>query len=582
MKSKKFPVGEYLPTNKANIESDLEHNSELNKSDQRPKCLINCKCEISDVELVVIQIEGQQIDLTSDYTDWCNIGFGFADSLGEEGRDFFHRVSKFHEHYNHEECEKQYNNCLNSKGSGVTVGTFFHMAKERGIQIKILMKSEENSNKSITPTLPNDLYSNLPKLLQETSALFKDGTEKDVYLIGALGVLSGCLPNIHGIYFDEPITTHIYTFIVAPAGSGKGKMKWAKYLGQLIHDSFINCSKEEKELFNYKMDEYNNMSKVERKTAEKPMEPAQRMFYIPANCSSSAFIQALADNEFNGVIFESEADTLTGTFKQEWGNFSDVLRKAFHHESTSMFRRKDNEFIEIEDPHLAIVLSGTPKQVSSMMPDTENGLFSRFLYYFFEDDSEFKNPFTNHSEINYTEFFVQKGRSVFDLYEQLNNLSKPIVFQLTQEQAYKFTSSFSAMLDRTKCLIGRDLDANCKRLGLITFRIAMILSVLRILEDGECPEELLCSNIDFDVALSIATTLDKHAIAIYQDQPNNAFKGLKNSFFEVLPDEFNRQIYLKASAELEIKPKTAEKYISDFCKKGLLSHDHNKYVKITK
>ena len=44
-----------------------------------------------------------------------------------------------------------------------------------------------------------------------------------------------------------------------------------------------------------------------------------------------------------------------------------------------------------------------------MMPDTENGLFSRFLYYAFEDDGDFKNPFVSHRQLDYIEFFNGQG-----------------------------------------------------------------------------------------------------------------------------------------------------------------------------
>lgn len=85
-----------------------------------------------------------------------------------------------------------------------------------------------------------------------------------------------------------------------------------------------------------------------------PANLSTKCSLILANSSASAFIQTLADTDFIAMIFETEADTLSGTFKQEWGNFSDVLRKAFHHERTSLFRRKDLEFIDIKDPHLAL------------------------------------------------------------------------------------------------------------------------------------------------------------------------------------------------------------------------------------
>jgi hypothetical protein len=430
-----------------------------------------------------------------------------------------------------------------------------------------------------TPQLPAGIYENLPGILRESTDLFQDAIEKDVFLVGALAVLSGCLPNIEGIYFDEPHTAHLFAFITAPAGAGKGKMKWARYFGQTIHEYLVERSRTAREAYYVCMERYNNLDRRERLNEDKPAEPPRKMFFIPANSSSSAFIQALADNEFTGVIFETEADTLANTFKQEWGNFSDVLRKAFHHESTSLFRRKDNEFIEVENPHLAIGLSGTPRQVHNMMPDVENGLFSRFLYYAFEDNSEFKNPFVSHQSIDWIGFFKVQGRRIFNLYKQLNCLKQPISFSLTHDQGRNFTEQFDLMLKRSKLLLGNDFDANTKRLGLITFRIAMILSALRIFEEGEFNNQIVCNDTDFSTALTIATTLEKHAIAVYQNLPSNELKGVKQNFYEALPDCFDRQTYLKVAAEIGIKPKNAEKYISLFKQKAL-RHDKHRYTKI--
>ncbi len=61
--------------------------------------------------------------------------------------------------------------------------------------------------------------------------------------------------------------------------------------------------------------------------------------------------------------------------------------------------------------------------------------------------------------------------------------------------------------------------------------------------------------------------------------PNNELKGVKQKFYEALPGQFDRQTYLQVAENLEIKPKTAEKYISQF-KKNLLHHEHNSYSKV--
>ncbi len=374
----------------------------------------------------------------------------------------------------------------------------------------------------------------------------------------------------------------MFVFITAPAGSGKSNMEWSKYFGQTIHDAIISNSKLQKEDYKSELEQYNSRTRKEKAEIPKPEEPPYKMFFIPANCSASAFVQTMNDNNFQGIIFETEADTLANSFKQEWGNFSDVLRKAFHHESTTMKRRSENETIEIKDPHLAIVLSGTPKQVHNLMPDVENGLFSRFLYYAFEDDCDFKNPFISYSSVNYVDFFNNKGQQISDLYNLLSNLQLPITFEFLETQKTEFTQIFNEMLKRNKLLLGNDFIANTKRLGVITFRISMILSALRILEDGILSSPLICSDTDFNTALQIAITLEKHAVAVFQNLPNNELKDKKLKFFEALPEQFDRQTYLKIATKLEIQNKAAEKYVGQFKKAGLLFHEHNLYSKMSK
>ena len=447
-------------------------------------------------------------------------------------------------------------------------------------ETKITSCENETSEDKIfdTPFFTEIIYNELPELLKDCTNLFKTNLEKDVFLIGAIGVLSACLPNIEGTYFETQYSPHLYVFITAPPSSGKGVLKWTKYLGQTIHDKLIDNSKLEKSKHELELEQYNSMNKSERAEMEKPVEPPFQMFFIPANSSSAGFTDVLADNGFHGIMFETEADTMAQTLKQDWGSYSDILRKAFHHEDISQ-KRKDT-YIEIKNPHLAVVLSGTPKQIHNLMPDEENGLFSRFLYYAFEDNGGFNNPFNTQNKINFKDYFIEKGNEIYDLYTQLNSFNKPIRFIFTEDQGSNLTISFNKMLNRNRLLTSRSFEANVKRLGLITYRIAMILSGLRILETGDISSPIICTETDYKTALNIAIILEKHALEVFQKLPKHKLKGIKQQFYEALPDEFNRQEYLKVSSGLNIKEKTAEKYITQFRENVLLNHDFNKYTKI--
>ena len=90
---------------------------------------------------------------------------------------------------------------------------------------------------------------------------------------------------------------------------------------------------------------------------------------------------------------------------------------------------------------------------------------------------------------------------------------------------------------------------------------------------------LICNETDFQTAIQIAFTLEKHAIAVFQNLPNNDLKGVKLKFYDALPENFNRQAYLAVAKELGIKDKTAEKYLGQFKENGLLEHEHNSYTK---
>lgn len=548
-----------------------------------------------DIEAVVTSVENAQLDLTADYDHWIQLGFALAHELGEAGRGYFHRLSRFHPRYDYEKTNQKYTNCLQHKTEGITIKTFFYLAKNAGIAIGGEKKNNNAQEQAVnnkterdpgpffdTPLLPVEVYDHLPKMLHDCCRLFKPGIEKDIFLLSALTVLSGCLPNVEGIYFNRHLSAHLYLFITGPSASGKGTMLWARYLAQSIHESMVSETIARKNEYKQQLDDYEHLSKSQKIGMERPEEPERKMLFIPANSSNAALTQLLAENNFRGIIFESEADTLSNTTKQDWGDSSDIFRKAFHHENTSMARRLNRELIEITDPHLAICLSGTPKQVHHLMPEVENGLFSRFMYYAFHDNRGFMNPFISHQDIDYQHYFTQKSYEVFHFHEKLKKLEKPIRFHLTKKQGEHFTRYFQQLLDKNKLLLSSDLDANTKRLGVISYRLAMIISVLRLMdvEIGKpWPSQLTCSDSDYQTAMLLTSTLESHAVAVYQRMPRVHLQGARLMFYEKLPEKFTRKEYLAIANQLGIPSKTADKYIAIFTT-TLLNHSFNEYTKI--
>lgn len=106
------------------------------------------------------------------------------------------------------------------------------------------------------------------------------------------------------------------------------------------------------------------------------------MFLISGNNTGTGILQNIMDANGTGLICETEADTISAAIGSEYGHWSDTLRKAFDHDRLSYNRRTDQEYREVKKSYLSVLLSGTPAQVKPLIPSTENGLFSRQLFYY--------------------------------------------------------------------------------------------------------------------------------------------------------------------------------------------------------
>lgn len=57
-----------------------------------------------DIEVITQRIESGHVDITAGYDNWRDLGFALADGLGENGRDYFHRISRFNPDYNEQDA----------------------------------------------------------------------------------------------------------------------------------------------------------------------------------------------------------------------------------------------------------------------------------------------------------------------------------------------------------------------------------------------------------------------------------------------------------------------------------------------
>lgn len=536
---------------------------------------------ISNIENLTKVIEEKHIDITPDYQSWRNLGFALSDELGENGREYFHRLSRFYQNYSQDETDIQYTSCINSQGHGITIKTLFHLAKQAGITDFPHFSDfphgeiEEIEETEPTPTFSQEIKDSLPIFLRYIVNTSNSNEEGDLLFLGTITAISSCLPNVYGIYNSIEVYPNLFLYLTAQASAGKGKLTHCKHIVQPIHDMYRQEYAQEME--DYKLLGCTNIEK-----------PILKTLFIPANSSSSAVYQMLNKNGGTGLIFETEGDTLATTLKSDFGNFSDGLRKAFHHEMISYMRRKDNEYVEIVKPRLSALLSGTPRQILSLIPDAENGLFSRFIFYYMNTKTEWLDVFEKKTEDTLDDFFKKLGDKFFGLHLKLKEFEEPIHFVFTKQQQEEFNSFFEKTQKDYIDIFGLEIVASVRRLGLITFRMAMILTILTYFDKVELKNTMVCNDTIFNCTMTIIKVLLSHTTKVYEMLPSQKSSQMQTGntqaiFLNNLPNQFSRKDYVKIADSLGIKSKRADKLIYKFISsKKVQRSEHGNYLKNVK
>ena len=415
-----------------------------------------------------------------------------------------------------------------------------------------------------TPTFPEEIYSDLPALLKECTDPFIDSREKDILLTGCLVVLGGCFSNCQGKYDKDSVHPNLYAFNVAPPASGKGVMKYAPMLGKDIQDELVRINKEAKEKYEAELQRWKKLSKKEADNQMPPVKPAYPILFIPGNSSSTAIYKLLDISCGIGIICETEADTLSGAIKQDWGNYSHLLRSAFHHEPLSLSRSTEDTYILIDKPRLSTLLTGTPDQVSRLIASTEDGLNSRFLFYCYSREMKWKEPKPCLSCPDIRELFISKSATVATIKKYLDSGSYD--FSLTDSQFELLSIYFAKKVDELKHFEGAGAVSSVYRLGLITFRIAMILTILRQMENPSGSKNLVCGEKDFVIAMKLIEVYFEHSMIMNSILPTKSqgeiTSGLR-TFYNTLPKEpFQRKKANEIGKSIGISEKSVQNYLA--------------------
>ena len=459
------------------------------------------------LQQLVAAVEQSGANLAPTYQEYMPLAFAVANSCGEEGRSWFHRLCRISEKYEQQEADRLYDHALQTGRGGNSLGTVFHLAERAGVKLDRKLANLQNLQPPHThtqaraceanaplpvaaceeeapaaPALPCfDAYG-WPGFLQQVVDCGDSPAQRDILLLGSVTVLGATLNRLMSFTYGRK---HKYpclqTFVVAPPASGKGALTWVRRLAEPIHDELLDT-------YNRKMQEY-RAEKARRETLGKekantpePEQPRMKMFLITGDNSGTGMLENLMDADGAGLICETEADTVSNAIGSDYGHWSDTLRKSFDHERLAYNRRTNHEYRECKRSYLSVLLSGTPAQVKPLIPSAENGLFSRQVFYCMPAIDEWTDQFNLADTADYDSTFTLWGQHWKRLLDSLEANVSGIRLELTPGQIDAFNQHLASLFVRAGAAHGDPMKSTVTRIAINLCRIMSVVALLRSLE----------------------------------------------------------------------------------------------------
>ena len=560
---------------------------------------------------LVEAVRSAGVDIAPGYCEYVRLAFAIANDCGEAGREGFIALCSLSVKFNREKAERLFSNSLKKGDHRIHLGTAFHLAELAGVRLEPPSRprnthasNASNANNAAPVSHTRACDNNVEtEMLRQIMAFGQSREQRDVLLLGGLTTLGASLAQtLRFLYGGKWFFSSLQTFIVAPPASGKGVLAWTRMLVQPIHDEIRATVAEEMKRYKKEMTSFNSLGR-EKAKAEEPEMPLNRMFIFSGNNTGTGILQNIIDSGGVGIICETEADMVSNSIASDYGHWSEVIRSSFDHDPLSYNRRTDREYRELRHSHLSVLISGTPGQVKPLIPSSENGLFSRQMFYYMPRVLHWINQFS----LQRTDTSLEFQKLGKDWIAHLREIQKlgVISLRLTDAQIVSFNEVFQTLFERSRKGTGNEMNSSVVRMAINIGRILSIVALLRI--TGECeeagdfaaslrksprltPDPQTCSdNIkdgiitrwdlsiqedDFQAVLSLAEPMYLHAVHILSFLPANEVKNRgmadQERLFITLDTDFTYQSLLEEAEKLKIPKNTACSCLQRWQKQGIV------------
>jgi len=431
------------------------------------------------------------------------------------------------------------------------LNTFFENVKLSNCHGDILKDS---------PSLVDDV-SELPGLFKSILGGNHKQEVKDIMLMGSLIGCGSTMPNVSMRYGPGTICPNLFGLIIGPAASDKSVLSAVSELTYGYHKHLLERSKCE----------------LASSSANKVGNLNHYMLHIPDNITQAAIVQQLHTNQGRGMMYGTELDTLVNSLKGQYGQFSEFLRKSYCGDKYTKATKVDG-IIEIESPYLGVCLAGTLNQLPKLISNAEDGLLSRFCFYFRKENVVFVNPL-GHS----------KQDQPVSIKEQMISLSKKYTKYCLFLEKYPTKVTYSAKQEEHFEKIGKEITDFLVKSGLsehtgIGFRllemharICMVFSALRKAEAKNENIKIEITNEDYLLACKLIKVFFLNGMKAF-----SLIKPFRKDLLDYLPLKFTQK-------ELEDLPydsgfgslRSVQRRINELIAQGkVIRISHGNYEKI--
>ncbi len=414
----------------------------------------------------------------------------------------------------------------------------------------------------------------LPKLIAKSVYLMDTDEEKKMTLY-AISIISGALmPKVWINYGGKVNHPALMLMMAYPPASGKGKLALLPLVLRKIID-------EQKKINNQSMAQYRIEMKIYEKNVgkgnppgEMPKKPNLRVLLVPGNTTASKLTEQLAENDGEEIalIFETEIDSFTNMMNNQFGrDNSMILRKAFHNENISQMRKNNSEHLEISNPKIAMLLTGTNSQIPNLFHSNEDGLFSRFMIATGSAPLSWKDVQPCESCKPLNEDFEKMDVEFYNMYHFFKGKSIEVKFTDSQWEQINLTGE--ARLKESFEDAGEFATSVAKRHSNMIVRLAAIFRMVRYFECQEKSSVVYCNDIDFEIANWMVAQSYKSSIELFKMLPGEKKDDSSSrveEFFELLPKEFRTKETAPLQAKMKVSDRSINRYLKELLENGKL------------